>query len=227
MNLITLIRQTAQTAIIGIIALGIVLFVPAGTLAYWQGWAFIATFTIATNVIGLYLVKNDPALLERRMQFGPKAEQRTAQKVILYLTLLAVAALLVVPALDYRFHWSPLPWYISVLGDALVALGLLANLPIFRENTFVGSNIRTFEGQKVIDTGPYAIVRHPLYAAALVMIFGVPLALGSWLGLAGLVIAVPVLMWRILDEEKLLKQDLPGYTEYMQKVRYRLVPHIW
>jgi protein-S-isoprenylcysteine O-methyltransferase Ste14 len=112
-------------------------------------------------------------------------------------------------------------------GDVLVALGLFVDLLVFRENSYGGSTIETVEGQKVISTGLYARLRHPMYTGVLVMIIGVPLALGSWWGLAILVLTTPVLMWRILDEEQLLKKDLPGYIEYAQKVRYRLVPYLW
>ena len=136
-------------------------------------------------------------------------------------------ALLVYCALDHRFAWSPVPPYISLIGDLLVALGLLFTLFVFRENSFGSSTVQTFDDQKVISTGPYAIVRHPMYVGVLIMMTGVPLALGSWIGLAFLAIILPGLAWRILDEEKLLKKDLSGYIEYTQKVRYRLVPYIW
>jgi protein-S-isoprenylcysteine O-methyltransferase Ste14 len=141
--------------------------------------------------------------------------------------MISILALLVYCALDHRFAWSPVPAYISLIGDLLVALGLLFTLFVFRENSFGGSTVQTFEDQKVISTGPYASVRHPMYVGVLIMITGVPLALGSWIGLAVLVVTIPALVWRILDEEKTLKKDLSGYIEYTQKVRYRLVPYIW
>jgi protein-S-isoprenylcysteine O-methyltransferase Ste14 len=109
----------------------------------------------------------------------------------------------------------------------LVALGLFIDLLVFKENSYGGSTVQIFEGQKVIATGPYAFVRHPMYTGVLVMILGVPLALDSWWGLAILILAVPILAWRILDEEKLLEEDLPGYMDYEQKVRYRLAPYLW
>jgi protein-S-isoprenylcysteine O-methyltransferase Ste14 len=114
-----------------------------------------------------------------------------------------------------------------LIGDALVALGLFINLVVFRENSYGGSTIETVENQKVISTGPYSLVRHPMYVGVLIMMTGVPLALGSWWGLVVLAVVVPVLIWRILDEEKLLAKELPGYQEYEQKVRYRLVPYLW
>jgi protein-S-isoprenylcysteine O-methyltransferase Ste14 len=116
---------------------------------------------------------------------------------------------------------------VSLAGDVLVALGLLINFYVFKENSFGGSTVQTFAEQKVTSTGPYALVRHPMYVGVLIMMTGVPLALGSWGGLSILALMLPILVWRILDEEKLLKKDLPGYNEYMQKVRYRLCPYLW
>jgi protein-S-isoprenylcysteine O-methyltransferase Ste14 len=222
-----LILSTLRTFLIGLIALGLLLFLPAWTLNYWQAWVFIFVFLISVNAIGVYLSLNDPALLERRKNVGPAAEQNLAQKIIMSIALLAFLSLLVFSALDHRFKWTPVPPFVSIIGDAFVALGLLINLFVFRENSFGGSTVETFAEQKVITTGLYASIRHPMYAGVLVMVLGVPLALGSLAGLGILAIAIPALIWRILDEEKLLKKDLPGYTEYMQKVRYRLIPHIW
>src|SRR5690349_20879070 len=164
----SLILPTIRTALIGVIALGLLLFLPAWTLAYWQAWVFIIVFVISTNIIGIYLSLNDPALLERRMKIGPGEEQSVAQKIIMSIALLSCVALLVVSALDYRFGWSMMPPYISIIGDVLVALGFFIDLIVFRENSFGGSTIQTFEGQKVITTGLYASVRHPMYMGVLV-----------------------------------------------------------
>jgi protein-S-isoprenylcysteine O-methyltransferase Ste14 len=222
-----LILQTLLSFLIGIVILGLLLFVPAWTLNYWQAWVFILVFLTSVNAIGVYLSIKDPVLLERRKNVGPTAEQNVAQQIIMSLAMISILALLVYCALDHRFAWSPVPPYISLIGDLLVALGLLINLIVFRENSFGGSTVQTFDDQKVISTGPYAIVRHPMYVGVLIMMIGVPLALGSWIGLAFHVIALPSLVWRILDEEKTLRKDLPGYIEYTQKVRYRLVPYVW
>jgi len=222
-----LVQQTLLSYLIGALILGLLLFIPAWTLNYWQAWVFIFVFTTSVNAIGVYLSVKDPALLERRKNVGPAAEQNVAQRIIMSLALSSILALLIYCALDHRFAWSPVPSYVSLVGDLLVALGLLVNLVVFRENSFGGSTVQTFDDQKVISTGPYAIVRHPMYVGVLIMMTGVPLALGSWIGLAFLVIVLPGLAWRILDEEKTLKKDLSGYSEYTQKVRYRLVPYIW
>jgi protein-S-isoprenylcysteine O-methyltransferase Ste14 len=222
-----LILPTLRTFLIGAIALGVLLFLPAWTLNYWQAWVFIVVFVTSVNAIGVYLSLKDPELLERRKKFGPGTEQSPAQKIIMSVAILGNIALLIFCALDHRFGWSRVPAYVSVAGNRLVALGLGIDLIVFRENSYGGSTIETVEGQQVISTGPYALLRHPMYTGVLVMIIGVPLALGSWWGLAILALTTPVLMWRILDEEQLLKKDLPGYIEYTQKVRYRLVPYLW
>ncbi len=223
----TLPFQTARTFLIGAIALGVLLFLPAWTLAYWQAWVFIVVFMASVSAIGVYLSLKDPAHLERRKQVGPAAEQNMAQKIIISLAILGNVALLVFCAFDHRFAWSPVPPSVSVVGDVLIVLGLLIDFFVFRENSYGASTIQTFENQKVISTGLYARVRHPMYVGVLVMMIGVPLALGSWWGLAILALVIPALIWRILDEEKLLSKDLPGYREYAQKVRYRLVPYLW
>jgi protein-S-isoprenylcysteine O-methyltransferase Ste14 len=222
-----LIIPTVRTFLLGTFALGVLLFVPAWTLNYWQAWVFIVVFMTAVSIIGLYLSLKDPELLERRKKFGPGTEQSPAQKIIMTIAILADLGLFVFCALDHRFGWSPVPAFVSIVGNVLVVLGLFIDLLVFRENSFGGSTIETVEGQNVISTGPYALVRHPMYVGVLVMVIGVPLALGSWWGLAIIALVVPVLMWRILDEERLLKQELWGYAEYTQKVHYRLVPYLW
>jgi len=222
-----LLIPTLKTFFLGAIALGLLLFLPAWTLNYWQAWVFIVVFMVSANAIGVYLAMKDPALLERRKKVGPAAEQNMVQKIIMSVAMTVNFALLVFSALDYRYMWSPVSPYVSLAGDVLVALGFLINFFVFKENSYGSSTIQTVEDQKVISTGPYALVRHPMYVGVLVMIIGVPLALGSWWGLAVIALMTPVLIWRILDEEKLLKKDLPGYIEYAQKVRYRLVPYLW
>ena len=222
-----LVAQTLSTFLIGSVALGVLLFLPAWTINYWQAWVFIVVFMTSVIVIGLYLSLKDPALLERRKKFGPTKEQLPAQKIAISIGVLAFLGVLVFSALAHRFGWSPMPAYGSLAGDALVALGLLIHLLVFKENSYGGSTIETVADQKVISTGPYALVRHPMYVGVLIMIAGIPLALDAWWGLAIIAVAVPALIWRIIDEEKLLKKDLPGYVEYAQKVRYRLVPYVW
>jgi len=223
----TLPIQTARTFLLGVIALGVLLFLPAWTLAYWQAWVFIVVFMASVNAIGVYLTLKDPALLERRKKVAPSREQGMVQNLIISIAVLSMLSLLVFCALDHRFGWSRVPPAIEVFGAVLVALGLLINLVVLRENSYGGSSIQTFEGQQVISTGPYARVRHPMYVGVLIMVAGVPLALGSWWGLLILALTIPGLVLRILDEEKLLEKELTGYTAYEQRVRYRLVPYLW
>src|SRR5262245_42338876 len=172
--------RTLRTAGLGLVLLGGLVFGPAATLAYWQGWVFIIVFTVATNLIGVYLALKDPALLERRMKVGPRAEGRPAQKILISIAFATFFALPVVSVLDHRFGWSDVPSWISLLGNVLVALGLMIDLRVFHENSFGAATIEKMEGQRVISTGPYALVRHPMYAGVLVMLLGVPLALGSY-----------------------------------------------
>jgi len=216
-----------RSAIVGLLVFGALIFGPAGTVRYWRGWGFILVFTICTNIIGLYLARTDPALLERRMKVGPGAETRPAQKAIISLAFLAFGALFVVSALDYRFGWSKVPAFVSIVGDLLVALGLGIDLRVFRENSYGASTVETAAGQKVISTGPYALVRHPMYVGVVIMLLGVPLALGSYWSLVFMLLNVPILMLRIRDEEAMLKQELEGYTDYTRHVRYRLLPGLW
>jgi protein-S-isoprenylcysteine O-methyltransferase Ste14 len=222
-----LIIPTLRTFLIGSVALAVLLFLPAWTLNYWQAWVFMIVFMCAANAIGIYLSLKDPVLLERRKKVGPGAETTMTQKIIASLLFAGFIGLMVFSAFDHRFGWSPVPPVVSLAGDVLVALGLLIDLFALRENSYGASTIRTFEDQRVISTGPYALVRHPMYTGTLVMGLGVPLALDSRWGLAVLALMMLVLVWRILDEEALLKKDLPGYAEYAQKVRYRLVPYVW
>jgi protein-S-isoprenylcysteine O-methyltransferase Ste14 len=222
-----LIIQTLGTFLMGAVVLGMLLFLPAWTLNYWQAWVFIVVFLVSTNAIGVYLSLKNPELLERRKKMGPAAETSIVQKVIISIAILGDFGLLVFSALDHRFGWSQVPPAVSLAGDALVALGFLIDFFVFRENSYGASTIQVVEGQQVISTGLYALVRHPMYMGVLVMIIGVPLALGSWWGLGIIALSVPVLITRILDEEKFLRKDLPWYIEYEQKVHYRLVPYLW
>ena len=219
--------RTLRASIIGLVVIAVLVFVPAGTVAYWQGWHFIIVFALSTNLIGLYLARNDPALLQRRMKFGPQAETRPVQKALVGLAFVAFSALPVVSALDHRLGWSDVPDWVSVFGAFLVWLGLMIDLLVFRRNSFGASTVETMEGQTVISSGPYALVRHPMYVGALVMLVGVPLALGSYWGLLFVIVFVPVLALRILDEEAMLLRELDGYAEYTRSVRYRLVPGVW
>jgi len=220
-------RQAVVQSVFGLGFFVALIFLTAGTWDYWQGWLFLAVFAASTTGFTLYLAIFDKPLLERRLKAGPWHEQKRSQQVIVSLVFIAFFAFLILPILDYRYGLSRLPAWSSLVGNAIIALSFLAIFRVIRVNSWAASNVRVEAGQQVIDTGPYAHVRHPMYAAAIWLFVGIPLALGSWWTLALLVPFLPVLMWRLLDEEKLLARELPGYTEYMRRVRYRLIPHVW
>jgi len=204
--------------------MGSLVFLFAGTLRYWQGWTFLAVFFGASLLILLYLVKNDPALLRRRLRSGPFFEQRISQKIIRFFTNIGFAGLLVVPTLDFREGWSHPPPIVEIIGNIAVAVGLYIIFLVYRENSFTAATIHVEPGQKVIMTGPYSVVRHPMYVGALIMFVGTPLALGSYWGLLVSLTLVACLIWRLIDEESFLTNNLPGYAEYREKVRARLIP---
>ena len=210
-----------------LVVLSAALFLPAGTLDYGQAWVFLGVFGLAVLAITLDLLRSDPQLLERRTSAGPVAEKEPRQRLIQSLASLAFVALFVVGALDHRLGWSAVPLAVVVLGDVLVALGLLAVFLVFKANTFTSATIEVGAEQRVIATGPYGLVRHPMYAGALVMLLGVPLALGSWWGLLVVMAMATVIVWRLLDEERYLAKNLPGYPEYQCQIRYRLLPLVW
>jgi len=209
------------------VVMGLLLFVPAGTLEYWQAWVYLAFFFGLSAIITRDLMRRDPALLERRMQGGPTAEQRPQQRIIMLGASIGFIGLLVVPALDFRFGWSSVPRWGVILGHVLVVLGFGFIGRVYRENTFTAATIQVVQGQQVISTGPYAVVRHLMYASALLYLLGTPLALGSWWGLFAVAFMAPFLLWRLVDEEQVLARELPGYTDYQERVHYRLVPYLW
>jgi protein-S-isoprenylcysteine O-methyltransferase Ste14 len=210
-----------------LVVLAVLIFLPAGSIRYWQGWLFWINFAVCCFAFTPYFLKHDPALLERRLRAGPAAEREPLQKRLQALASICVGAIFVVSALDYRMGWSSVPTSVVVLGNVLVAIGFWLTFWVFRANSFASSTIELSAGQRVIDTGPYALVRHPMYAAALLLFCGVPLALGSWWGLLVLLPLVAVLVVRLLDEEVFLARNLTGYTEYCARVRYRLLPGVW
>ena len=219
--------KLVASSIIGLVVLGLILFVPAGTLDYWQAWVFITVFTIATIVPSLYLGRTNPAALQRRMHGGPLAEARTVQKFIIIGAFLGLFAMMALSAYDHRVGWSPVPAAVCIIGDVLVVGGLTIGMLVVIQNSYAAATVKVEAGQKLASSGLYRLVRHPMYAANLILMVGIPLALGSYWGLVLLIPGLLVLMFRILDEEKLLNQELAGYSEYMQRVRYRLMPYVW
>ena len=223
----SLIRKAALGFTQLIAALGILLFAPAWTFNYWQAWVYLPVFAGSSALITFYLWKNDPKLLERRTNAGPRAENESSQKLIQLLASFVFIGAIALPALDHRLAWSAVPVAVVIAGDVLAALGFLIVFFVFKENTFAAAAIAVTPDQKVVATGPYAVVRHPMYTGALVMLFGTPLALGSWWGLAMFIPMIFIIAWRARAEEQFLFKNLSGYREYCQVVRYRLVPLLW
>ena len=210
-----------------LVIFGAALFLSAGTPNYLQAWVFIGVFAGCVAGITVYLWKHDPKLLERRISAGPTAERGKSQKLIMLLANIGMLALLVIPGLDNRWSWSHVPTPIAVLGNFLIVAGAYLVFLVFRENSFASATIEIAEDQRVVSTGPYSVVRHPMYTGALFWLIGTPLALGSYWGLAAIIAMMPVLAWRLVDEERFLARHLAGYVEYQKMVRYRLIPFIW
>ena len=219
--------QAIACGLIGLVVFGLLVFWPAGTFDYWQGWAFIDVFAASTMIPSLYLAAKNPAALERRMQAGPAAETRPLQKLIISFAFVSLGATIVVSALDFRFGWSSVPAAVSVVGDILVAVGLLISMITTIQNGYAAANIKVESDQKVVSTGVYSVVRHPMYFGNVVLMIGIPLALGSYWGLLFVIPGLVVLATRILDEEKVLALQLTGYRDYARRVHYRLVPYVW
>lgn len=225
--MVKLLVQALASGIFGVVFFGLLLFLPAGTLNYWQAWVFITVFVAFTVVPSIYLAVTNPAALQRRMKAGPMAESRPLQKLVMSGTILLVLAVAVLSAVDHRFGWSPVPTAVAVLGNVLVGVGLGITQLVIIQNSYAAATVTVESEQELVSTGLYGLVRHPMYVGVLIMMVGMPLALDSYWGLVALIPGIPMLAGRILDEESMLEHELAGYREYMGKVRYRLVPYIW
>jgi len=203
------------------------IFLPVCTLRYWRGWVCLAAFFIPACGISAYVAKHDPALLERRLRAGPRAEKETGQKIVQGIASVVFLADFVVSALDRRFGWSSVPLYGSFVGVVMMLAGFAITFAVLKANRYASGIIEVAEDQRVVTTGPYAVVRHPMYSGALIMLMGIPPTLGSWWGtLVNLPLAAAII-WRLLDEERFLTGQLAGYGDYKERVRYRLVPFFW
>lgn len=227
MKTISTISQALVLSLVALAVSGLLLFLPAGTLNYWQAWVFLGALVVPTWVPSIYLLRTNPAALQRRTRGGPTAEPRMVQKVVVGVAWLSAATMYVVSALDHRFGWSAVPTAISLVGDVLVAVGVGVAMLVVIQNSYAAATIRVEAGQKLVSTGLYGLVRHPMYSGGVIILGGTPLALGSYWGLFFVIPGLLALALRIRDEEKLLQRELDGYREYMQKVRYRLVPYMW
>lgn len=208
------------------VLIGIVLFLSAGTISYWQAWVYLTVSTASTIPLMLYIM-TDPALLENRTKAGPTAEQRPIQKIIVASIAIPYIAAFIVPGLDHRFGWSGMPSWLSVVGNVLVVVAMWMVYRVFKENSYGSATVEIAQDQKVISTGPYAIVRNPMYSSAVVYFIGLSLALGSYWGLIPAVLVILGFVWRLFDEEKFLAETLPGYTDYCARVRWHLIPGVF
>ena len=208
------------------LVVGLVLFGVGGT-GYWQAWGFLASFLIPALLITIYLWRRDPALLQRRVDAGPTSEREPIQKVIQGVASLAFIALLVVPSLDHRYSWSHVTSLAIALGNAAIVAGYVIVFLVFRENTYTSATVEVAAAQHVVDTGPYRIVRHPMYAGALLLLAGISPALGSWWGCLALTPMIGVIVARLINEESFLRKKLNGYADHCERVPHRLLPGIW
>lgn len=207
-----------------LIFMGLMLFLPAGTLYYWHAWIYCSVLFIPASFVVHYFLKKDPELLERRMRMREKEEkQKTIIKIAYFLFLIGF----IIPGLDHRYHWSNVPVILVIAANAIVLSGYIFVFLVLRENSYASRVIEVEKGQKAITTGPYALVRHPLYLGVLLMYLFTPLALGSYWALIFFLPTIPLIVIRLLNEEEVLLKELPGYKEYCQKTRYHLVPFVW
>jgi len=206
------------------IVLGLITLVPAGTFNFWQVYVYIGILVIPMIFVLFYFLKNDPLFLERRTR---AREKEKAQKIIQIVFSLIFLSGFVIPGLDKRFGWSDVPIYIVLITDIIILLGYLLIFFVFRQNSYASRVVEVDKSQKVITTGLYSIVRHPMYLGVLIMYIPTPVALGSYWGLIPMATIPLAIVFRILNEEKVLSKDLAGYKEYCQKTRYRLIPLIW
>jgi protein-S-isoprenylcysteine O-methyltransferase Ste14 len=212
------------------VLLGLLLFLPAGTLAWPQAWVFIALFVGCSEAIGVWLKSSDPDLLAERMKSPISADQKRGDRAVMGALLVAFCGWFVFMAIDARrFGWSHTPLWAQALGAALIVGAFYGWVTVLRANSFAAVTVRLQpeRGQSVISTGPYALVRHPMYAYAVLLMIGVPLLLGSLWGLLGMVLFLPLLAARVRGEEIMLLKGLPGYREYATKVPFRLLPGVW
>jgi protein-S-isoprenylcysteine O-methyltransferase Ste14 len=218
------VAEATARLVAGFILLVALLFLPAGTLAWWQAWLYIATLFIPVTAAVVYLAARDPALLERRLR---TKEKQAPQARLMILAAACYLLLFVVAGLDERFAWSRVPAGIVVGADALMLLAYGLFMRVLRENPHAGRTIEVEAGQRVVATGPYALVRHPMYVAAIAMMLVAAPALGSWWALLPALLQTGVIIARIRGEEALLLRELPGYDAYLRRTRYRLIPHVW
>jgi protein-S-isoprenylcysteine O-methyltransferase Ste14 len=220
-------RRALTRQTVFLLLLGVMLFVPAGTLQYWQGWVYWLIFLVLGFSTTLYFLKHDPKLVERRMAAGPGAEKEPTQKVIITVALVCFVLIYIVSDIDYRLHGSSVPAPMVLLADVGVALGFFIAILTLKQNSYAAATVQVEAEQSVVSTGLYRFVRHPMYSGGLLMLGITPPALGSIWGLLMIVPIVGGLAWRLLDEERFLMLNLPGYADYCRRTPYRLIPWLW
>lgn len=208
----------------GAIMVALLFFLPAGTWRYWQAWMYICILFVPMLFVLAYFMKNDPALLERRMKMR---EERNEQRRIIGLSTLTFILAYIIPGFDIRYGWSNMPAWVCVAAGVVLFLSYLLVFRTMQVNSYLSRVIEVAENQKVVDTDVYGVVRHPMYVGVIVLYVVSPVVLGSWWAVIPALVIIPVIVARILDEEIALEKDLPGYVEYKQKVRYRLIPFVW
>jgi protein-S-isoprenylcysteine O-methyltransferase Ste14 len=225
------VSELSRRALAGVIKfqafLALVLFLPSWSLRYWEAWIYWALFSISVLIITLYFLRHDPGLIERRLEAGPGAEPARSQRIIQAIASVLFCALFILAAIDHRLHGSQVPIPVVLSADGVVLLGFLIVFLVFRENSHTGGVIKVEANQQVISTGPYRLVRHPMYSGSVLLFLATPLALGSPWAMIVAVALCGVVVARLVDEERLLSANLPGYDEYRRKVRYRLLPLVW
>lgn len=223
-NKIALALNAIAKFIIGGIGYAALLFLPAGSWGYVGAWRLLSLLFGPMFLMGVYMLFKSPELLKRRLS---SKEKRSTQKGVMGLSGLIISVGFIVSGLDWRFGWSNVGTTAVMVGSTLFLIGYGLYFEVLRENVWVSRTIEVAQGQKVVQTGLYGIVRHPMYFAALLMFVPIPLVLGSWWALCAFVLYVPLLMVRILDEERMLRAELVGYAEYCQKVKWRILPFVW
>jgi protein-S-isoprenylcysteine O-methyltransferase Ste14 len=208
----------------GIFVLSAMFLIPAGTFAYWEAWIYMGVLFIPMFFVFIYLIRNEPELLARRMKMR---EKEAEQKLIIKLSYIPFLVAFLLPGFDKRFGWSNVPVAVAVIADFLVLISYGIFFLILKENPYASRVVEVEPEQTVITSGPYAKVRHPMYSVVLTMYLFSPLALGSFWAIIPMVFIIPLIVARILNEEEVLLRDLKGYEDYMQKTRYRLIPGIW
>lgn len=219
-----LFKQALIKFFAGLILVGFLLFLPAWTIRYPQGWLLIIILFVPMFIAGLIMMKKNPELLKKRLQ---AKEEESEQRTVIFLSGIMFLAAFISAGLSFRFHFLMLPWAVSIFGAILFLAAYALYAEVLRENTFLSRTIEVQEDQKVIDTGLYGIVRHPMYMATVLLFLSMPLVLGSVISFVIMLAYIPIIVKRIRNEEEVLTEGLPGYAEYMEKVKYRLLPFIW